>query len=89
VRDCRTVSSYENRVVGYDVVYEYHGQRYTTRTATDPARAWRSTSARRGAPADYDDGAARGGYRRVPPAYASARTTGAPRLPVPPAPYSP
>jgi uncharacterized protein YcfJ len=36
VRNCRTVSQYENRVVGYDVVYEYNGQRYTTRTASDP-----------------------------------------------------
>ena len=35
-RDCRTVGGYENRVVGYDVVYEYRGQRYTTRTARDP-----------------------------------------------------
>ena len=35
-RDCRTVGAYENRVVGYDVVYEYHGQRYTTRMASDP-----------------------------------------------------
>ena len=36
VRNCRTVSAYENRVVGYDVVYEYHGQRYSTRMASDP-----------------------------------------------------
>jgi len=36
VRSCRTVMQYENRVVGYDVVYEYNGQRYTTRTAGDP-----------------------------------------------------
>jgi uncharacterized protein YcfJ len=36
VRSCRTVTQYENRVIGYDVVYEYSGQRYTTRTASDP-----------------------------------------------------
>ncbi|MEO7339117.1 MAG: hypothetical protein ABIV63_21285, partial [Caldimonas sp.] len=36
VQRCSTVSSYENRVVGYDVVYEYSGQRYSTRMATDP-----------------------------------------------------
>jgi uncharacterized protein YcfJ len=36
VRDCRTVTQYENRVIGYDVVYEYNGQRYTTRTGSDP-----------------------------------------------------
>ena len=38
VRRCQTVSSYENRVVGYDVVYEYAGQRYSTRMARDPGR---------------------------------------------------
>jgi uncharacterized protein YcfJ len=36
VRRCQTVSNYENRVVGYDVVYEYAGQRYSTRMARDP-----------------------------------------------------
>ncbi|MEP7301292.1 MAG: glycine zipper 2TM domain-containing protein [Caldimonas sp.] len=35
-RNCRTVGAYENRVIGYDVVYEYHDQRYTTRMASDP-----------------------------------------------------
>ncbi|HEY8707327.1 MAG TPA: hypothetical protein VIM34_04960, partial [Burkholderiaceae bacterium] len=38
VRRCQTVSTYENRVVGYDVVYEYAGQRYSTRMARDPGR---------------------------------------------------
>jgi uncharacterized protein YcfJ len=36
VQRCRTVSGYENRTVGYDVVYEYAGRRYTTRMAHDP-----------------------------------------------------
>ncbi len=36
VRRCRTASGYENRVVGYDVMYEYAGQRYSTRMARDP-----------------------------------------------------
>ena len=36
VRRCRTVNGYENRVVGYDVMYEYAGQRYSTRMARDP-----------------------------------------------------
>jgi uncharacterized protein YcfJ len=36
VRQCRTVTSYENRVVAYDVVYEYGGQRYSTRMTHDP-----------------------------------------------------
>ena len=38
VRRCQTVSRYENRVVGYDVVYDYAGQRYTTRMAQEPGR---------------------------------------------------
>ena len=36
VQHCRTVNAYESRVVGYDVVYEYNGQRYTTRLPNDP-----------------------------------------------------
>ena len=36
VRRCRTVNGYESRVIGYDVVYEYNGQRYTTRLPSDP-----------------------------------------------------
>ena len=36
VQRCQTVSAYENRTIGYDVVYEYAGRRYTTRTARDP-----------------------------------------------------
>ena len=36
VQRCRTVNGYESRIVGYDVVYEYHGQRYTTRLPRDP-----------------------------------------------------
>ena len=70
VRDCRTVSSYENRVIGYDVVYEYHGQRYTTRTASDPGpRIAIDVRPNHGEQRHYDDGAARGGYGAVPPAY--------------------
>jgi uncharacterized protein YcfJ len=38
VRSCQMVTSYENRVVGYDVMYEYGGQRYNTRLARDPGR---------------------------------------------------
>ena len=34
VRTCATTTSYENRLVGYDVVYEYQGQRYSTRVAS-------------------------------------------------------
>ncbi len=38
VRRCQMVGSVENRTVGYDVVYEYAGQRYSTRMARDPGR---------------------------------------------------
>ena len=71
VRDCRTFSSYENRVVGYDVVYEYHGQRYTTRTASDPGpRLAIDVRPANGAP--LDNVGPRGGYSAVPPAYPAA-----------------
>ncbi|HET6598543.1 MAG TPA: glycine zipper 2TM domain-containing protein [Burkholderiaceae bacterium] len=36
VRRCRSVSSYREQVIGYDVEYEYAGQRYSTRMAQDP-----------------------------------------------------
>lgn len=38
VQRCTTETHYENRTVGYDVVYEYAGRQYTTRTQTDPGR---------------------------------------------------
>ncbi|PTT76693.1 hypothetical protein DBR42_26505, partial [Pelomonas sp. HMWF004] len=36
VRSCQTVSTVEQRIVGYDVTYDYAGQRYATRMAQDP-----------------------------------------------------
>jgi len=73
VRDCRTVSAYEERVVGYDVVYEYNGQRYTTRTASDPGRRLaidvRPVDA---APIERYQPAPSTGYRPVPPVYRDA-----------------
>lgn len=36
VRRCQTVSRIESRVVGYDVMYDFGGQRYSTRMARDP-----------------------------------------------------
>lgn len=36
VQRCSTQTYYENRAVGYNVVYEYAGRQYTTRTQTDP-----------------------------------------------------
>ena len=38
VQRCGTETTYENRTVGYTVVYEYAGRQYTTQTATDPGR---------------------------------------------------
>jgi uncharacterized protein YcfJ len=36
VRNCQTATRIDSRVVGYDVVYDYHGQRYSARLAQDP-----------------------------------------------------
>jgi uncharacterized protein YcfJ len=38
VRRCQTVSNYEDRTVGYDVMYDYAGQRYSTRMTRDPGK---------------------------------------------------
>lgn len=35
-RTCQIVTKYESRVIGYDVTYEYRGQRYSARFALDP-----------------------------------------------------
>ncbi len=35
---CTTETYYDERTVGYDVVYEYAGRQYTTRTATNPGQ---------------------------------------------------
>ncbi len=39
VTSCAQQVSYENRVVGYNVVYEYAGKQYSTQMASDPG-AW-------------------------------------------------
>ena len=71
VQRCRTVNAYESRVVGYDVVYEYHGQRYTTRLPDDPgARLAIEVRPTAGAPLDRVGPPV--GYGAVPPAYAQA-----------------
>lgn len=36
VQRCQNETYYENRTVGYNVVYEYAGRRYTTQTSYDP-----------------------------------------------------
>lgn len=38
VQRCTTETYYQNRTVGYDVVYEYAGRQYSTRTESDPGR---------------------------------------------------
>ena len=43
VQRCTTETYYENRTVGYNVVYEYAGRQYNTRTPNDPG-AWISVS---------------------------------------------
>jgi uncharacterized protein YcfJ len=66
-RQCRTVGGYESRVVGYDVVYDYHGQRYSTRLARDPGRRL-AIDVRPAGEADDGYEAPRSGTA-VPPAY--------------------
>lgn len=38
VQRCTTQMRYDNQVVGYDVVYEYAGRRYSVRTQADPGQ---------------------------------------------------
>lgn len=38
VQNCSTQTFYENRTVGYTVVYEYAGRQYSTQTQSDPGR---------------------------------------------------
>jgi len=72
VQNCRTVNGYESRVVGYDVVYEYHGQRYRTRLPNDPG-ARLAVDVRPTANAPLDRVGPPASYGAVPPAnYAQA-----------------
>jgi len=49
VRHCSTQHVWQQRTVGYDVVYKYAGQTYRTRTAEDPGRWMRVSVAPVGA----------------------------------------
>ncbi len=70
VQHCRTVSGYDNRIIGYDVVYEYNGQRYSTRLPRDPGpRLAIDIRPAGGAPVDVAPPAS---YRAVPQSYAAA-----------------
>ena len=71
VQRCRTVNGYESTVVGYDVVYEYNGQRYTTRLPRDPGPRL-AIDIRPAGAAAIDRVAPPASYRAVPPAYAAA-----------------
>ncbi|MEO5844882.1 MAG: glycine zipper 2TM domain-containing protein [Caldimonas sp.] len=71
VRRCRTVDGYESRVVGYDVVYEYNGQRYTTRLPNDPGPRL-AIDIRPANNAPLDRVGPPQGHGAVPPAYAQA-----------------
>jgi uncharacterized protein YcfJ len=74
VRRCRNVNAYESRIVGYDVVYEYHGQRYSTRLPDDPgARLAIEVRPTTGAPVDRVGPPA--SYAAVPPAVTQAAPT--------------
>ena len=74
VQRCRTVNAYESRIVGYDVVYEYNGQRYTTRLPSDPGPRL-AIDIRPTANAPLDRVGPPASYRAVPPAYAQAAPT--------------
>jgi uncharacterized protein YcfJ len=39
VRSCRTINEVQQRLTGYRVTYEYHGQQYTTLTREQPGRS--------------------------------------------------
>jgi uncharacterized protein YcfJ len=88
VRQCRTVTRYENRSVGYDVVYDYHGVRRHTQLARDPGdRIALDVSVAPAAVATppVDDGPpAQGVYSPVPPQVIYADPTYAPRVVVNP-----
>ena len=38
VQQCQTQTTYENRVLHYDVVYEYDGRRYSIKMLNDPGQ---------------------------------------------------
>ena len=71
VQRCRTVNAYESRIVGYDVVYEYNGQRYSTHLPSDPGPRL-AIEVRPTASAPLDRVAPPASYGAVPPAYAKA-----------------
>jgi len=63
VERCGVQNRLETRTVGYDVVYEYNGQRYSTRLASDPGDRLRI---------DVRPSGAAQAPQSAPPAYATA-----------------
>jgi uncharacterized protein YcfJ len=81
-QQCRTVTAQESRVVAYDVVYEYHGQRYSTRLPEDPGpslavdvRPAGGAAAEPSAPMQYG-AVPPATYGAVPPAYGDTAPIG-------------
>ena len=70
VQRCRTVNGYENRIVGYDVVYDYRGQRYSTRLPEDPGARLAVDVRPAAGNAPLDRVGPPATYGAVPPAYA-------------------
>lgn len=58
VQRCQMVGGYESRLIGYDVVYDYAGQRYMSRMASDPGPTLAiDVRPARGAAQDYPEAA--------------------------------
>lgn len=81
VQRCQVVNTTQQRTVGYDVMYDYHGQRYSTRMSYDPGPRVEIDVKPRdaGAPSPVADSGP------VPPAHAAAQapvTTVYPSAPV-------
>jgi uncharacterized protein YcfJ len=91
VENCRVENRLETRTVGYDVVYDYNGQRYSTRTPSDPGDRIRLDAhpsqqiaqADTAAPPSY--GAPAPSYDTPAPAYGAPQPYGAQPAPL----YSP
>jgi hypothetical protein len=90
---CRKVMRYENRTVGYDVVYEYQGVRRNTRVAQDPGAQIAlnvnvSPSEAQAAPESYAEAPVP--YEAAPPVvYAQPQPYYGPQIVLAPAPIFP
>jgi uncharacterized protein YcfJ len=81
VQHCRTVTGYQDRIVGYDVIYEYHGQRYSTRLPQDPGQRL-AVDVRPAGNTQFDQGAPPPSEAAVPPAYSDVAPVGSDQAPV-------